>query len=333
MKRFFLVMLAALGLSASLSATLIDFVKVEDPGNADDTLPGSPYGGVGYSFLISKYEISNAQYAEFLNAVAKTDTYNLYRTDMGTGARGGITRSGSPGSYSYTTKANFDNKPVNFVSVFDALRFVNWLHNGQPTGLQTASTTEDGAYTFSGATTVGGRNSGARYWLPSEDEWYKAAYYDPTKTGGYWYYPTQSDTQPIVALANSVGDITNSGPNVANFNFGVDWNSQDGMPSTIGTAGSTSYYGTFDQAGNVREWTDSTSGSSWISRGGSWGDSSGTFKDSRNVSQTIQAGTTEPNILGFRVAAAIPEPSTVFLLTGGALTLVAARRHQRATGA
>ena len=72
------------------------------------------------------------------------------------------------------------------------------------------------------------KNSGANVYLPSEDEWYKAAYYDPTPGAGggdnYWLHATQSDTAPTVASANSTGDISNPGANVANYNNGADWN-------------------------------------------------------------------------------------------------------------
>jgi hypothetical protein len=71
---------------------------------------------------------------------------------------------------------------VDFVSFWNALRFANWLHNGQPRGLQDETTTEDGAYTLTPTGIVNNtitRNPGAVVFLPSENEWYKAAYYDP----------------------------------------------------------------------------------------------------------------------------------------------------------
>ncbi len=109
------------------------------------------YGSVDYTYRISKYEVTNAQYAEFLNAVASTDSYGLYDTDMGSPEPwewGGITRSGSSGSYTYSAIGGREDMPVNHVSWYDSLRFANWLHNGQPTGAQDNSTTEDGAYTI-----------------------------------------------------------------------------------------------------------------------------------------------------------------------------------------
>src|SRR5690606_33394606 len=130
--------------------------------------------------------------------------------------------SGSPGSYTYATKPNMGNKPVNYVSFFDAMRFTNWLHNGQGSG-----DTETGVYTIgSGLDEV--RSAGAKFWIPSEDEWYKAAYHDASAgtAGVYFDYATGSDIVPTTATANSVGDISNPGARVVNYLFGADWNAQ-----------------------------------------------------------------------------------------------------------
>jgi hypothetical protein len=139
----------------------IDWVTVGDPGNTADWMG---YGAVAHVYRISKYEKTNAQYAEFLNAVARTDTYDLYNADMSSGY-GGITRSGSSGSYTYAPIAGREAMPVNYVSWYDSLRFVNWLHNGQPTGEQDSTTTEGGAYTMITESYPGGlfitRNAGA----------------------------------------------------------------------------------------------------------------------------------------------------------------------------
>ena len=100
------------------------------------------------------------------------------------------------------------------------------------------------------------REISSRYFIPTENEWYKAAYYDPRSVaeggpaGNYWLYPTQSNSAPTQATANANGDISNPGNNVVNFLSGADWNGQDGNVTTVGSAGSDSYYGTFDQGGN-----------------------------------------------------------------------------------
>jgi formylglycine-generating enzyme required for sulfatase activity len=144
-----LLVLAALLLVTPAHAVTIDWVTVPGTGtpNVGDTQWDRCYGSVADTYLIGKYEVTNAQYAEFLNAVTATDSYSLYSTRMAESRSGGITQGGSDGSYSYTVKEGFANKPVNFVSFWDALRFANWLHNGQPSEAQNGMTTEDGAYT------------------------------------------------------------------------------------------------------------------------------------------------------------------------------------------
>jgi hypothetical protein len=100
------------------------------------------------------------------------------------------------------------NKPVNFISWFNAARFANWLHNNMPSGSQNSLTTESGAYYLNGTTSDATitRISGARYALPTEDEWYKAAYYKGgSSNAGYWNYATQSDSIPSCVASDSSG--------------------------------------------------------------------------------------------------------------------------------
>jgi formylglycine-generating enzyme required for sulfatase activity len=301
----------------------METVPVGNPGNAPDTRYETPgYGSVGYSYRIGKYEVTNAQYCEFLNAVADADTNNLYNTNMGSGY-GGITRSGSSPNYTYNVISGRENKPVNWVSWYDTLRFANWMHNGQSTGAQCSSTTEDGAYDMSlGAGVV--RKPEAKVFLTSEDEWYKAAYY---KAGGvnagFWAYPTQSDfmypspraeappgTDMIYGSANYhsvVGDLTDVGSYTA-------------KPSD-------SSYGTFDQAGNVYEWNEADIygyGSFRGLRGGSFcfGNDESLLASFRNAGYP----TSENNDIGFRVAE-VPEPCSASLLLMGCLVLTHRRRR------
>src|SRR5262249_24964398 len=140
--------------ATALPAT-IPTVSVANPGNpADFRYYGVGYGAVPYSFNIAQREVTNAQYTEFLNAVAASDPYALYSTSMASDTRGGIIRSGAVGNYTYSVKPpalngsyGYDNKPVVFVSWFDAIRFANWMNNGQGN-----ADTEDGAYTLLGGT-------------------------------------------------------------------------------------------------------------------------------------------------------------------------------------
>lgn len=182
MRRFFALLNTAslLLIASQTSAVTIDWVTVGNPGNAADTRANydgiSGYGSVAYVYQISKYEITNAQYVEFLNAIADTDPNELYSTSMGSGF-GGITRSGTSGSYSYSAITGRGDLPVNYVSFYDAIRFANWLQNGQPIGPQDIATTEGGAYTITGQGVADNsiiRNEEATIALPTQDEWYKA---------------------------------------------------------------------------------------------------------------------------------------------------------------
>jgi formylglycine-generating enzyme required for sulfatase activity len=320
-------------------------VRVGDAGNSADI---TGRGAVDHDFSIGKYEVTIGQYTAFLNAVAATDDHDLYSPMMTKALNtAGIERTGAPGSYSYEVMENDGSsadRPIAFVSWFDAARFANWMGNGQPRGGQTATTTEDGAYALAGRTAgtapaankvnpntqspptytlptgdewykagfydpsastvpasvaaspaAGGspaasgllataptRNSvnpntgkAPAYFIPTEDQWYKAAYYDPSlggDSGGYYAYPTQSDERP----GNTIGDR----PNRATYLDGVyattrspKFDFDQGYLTDVGAfSGSPSHYGTFDQAGNVFEWNDlaETAGVVRGFRAGSW---------------------------------------------------------------
>lgn len=295
--------------SIASAAVTIDWVTVGDPGNAADS---TGYGAVGYEYQIGKYEVTNAQYAGFLNAADPngTNANGIYNSFMGSDVRGGISfnTGGAIGS-KYSVKTHMGNKPVNYVSWYDAARFANWLHNGQGSG-----STETGAYTLNGNTGIISKNVGATVWIPTENEWYKAAYYDPTPGAGggdnYWHHATQSDSAPTVATANATGEVSNPGANVANYNSGADWNAQNGNSTTVGSATANSYFGTADQAGNVWEWNDLVIASLRGLRGGSWISSSSNSLAASTRSDGIPI--IENSTIGFRLAT-IPEPSAFIL--------------------
>ena len=295
MKR--LLVLAALFFVLPAQAEVtIDWVIVGDPGKACDTQSQGCFGAAAYTYQISKYEVTNAQYTEFLNAVAATDAYGLYHTNMGVAAYptyGGITRSGSSGSYTYSTIAGREDMPVNNVDFYDSLRFANWLHNGQPTGAQDATTTEFGAYNMSlGSAVV--RRGAAKVFLTSEDEWYKAAYFNGTS---YFDYPAGSDTPTTC-------EVPGATPNTANCDEVV------GDVTDVGSyTGSASPYGTFDQGGNVWEWTETIIGSDRGLRGGNINVNPDKLAASFRVALNPAAFS---GLTGFRVASrdpAAPVPS------------------------
>jgi len=320
MKRLLALAALLFALPAHAEVT-IDWVTVDDPGNTCDVQLQGCFGAVSYEYRISKHEVTNAEYAELLNAVAATDTSSLYSTSMGSGV-GGITRSGSSGSYTYSAIAGREDMPVNYVSFYNSLRFANWLHNGQPTGAQDSTTTEDGAYDISlGSSVV--RKAGAYVFLTSEDEWYKAAYH--AGSGTYYDYPAGSDTRTTCALAGATANTANCGM--------VEGDLTDAGSYT----GSASPNGTFDQGGNVWEWNEAIGGSVRGLRGGGFSNGPGTLAASYRYGISP---TDEYSNVGFRVAspAAAPVPSLsptgVALMGGlvfgiGIMGLVIAARRRR----
>ncbi len=314
--------------------TSLNFVSVGDAGNAADVRYSTPgYGGVNYNYQIGKHEVTAGQYTEFLNAVAKTDTYNLYNTGMG-GSFGSchVQRTGSPGSYVYTVPADYANRPVNFVSWGDAARFANWLSNGQPIGPQGPSTTESGSYSINGITGTFAlaavlRSSNAKYVIPSEDEWYKAAYYDVNKPGGpgYWKFATGTDSVPSNILSN---------PDPGN---NANFYSVDGIGHTIGSpyyltqvgafSNSKSRYGTFDQGGNVWEWNEALGPDLFRVMRGSAYDNYSIDYLSAGGRNTNRLSGYEASEIGFRIVL-VPEPFTGLLLLA-ALPLFHRRRTNR----
>jgi formylglycine-generating enzyme required for sulfatase activity len=294
------------------------WVTVGDPGN-----PASPFfgsGSVNYVFRMGKYETTNAQYVEFLNAkAAQGDSLNLYNASMGTDPHGGIARAGSgtvADPFVYSTLPNFANKPVNFVGFFDGARMANWMNNGKGN-----ADTETGAYTLLGGTPTPSnwrtvtRNPGAAVYLPNDDEWTKTSLYEPGH--GWWFYGTRSNVVPTKAAATDTGDVANPGADVANYGYGVTWNGVNGNVTTVGGAGPTSesYYGAADMTGNVFEWCDNIVTVQGIPmrslRGGS-------FVESETAQVSGAFGSASPGIevfsFGFRLAAAIPEPVGAALL-------------------
>lgn len=256
------------------SSTGYELLPVANPGNRPDK---TGFGSVGKTFWIGKFEVTIQQYCDFLNAVAATDTYGLYDNAMGSVLNSaGIKRSGSEGAYSYAPMENAGDsaqRPITYVSWFDAARFANWMSNGQPSGPQGESTTENGAYDLSGATSGPAvprnrinpnRGGQPTFYLPTENQWYKAAYYSPRLNryrGGYYKYATSSDTAP----GNKVGNASNMANYIDDFNGTYTYSvtgeryidlGQNYLFDTGAYSASASYYGTFDQSGAVYNWND-----------------------------------------------------------------------------
>lgn len=323
-----------LAVAPAWSAVVIDLVPVGNSGNAADPATGGFYGAVTGTAWIGKYEVTIGQYAAFLNAVGATDPYGLYDSNLqSNGNIAGIIRSGSSGSYTYTVTgpagvtpsgaSSPSNRPITYLSWFDCARFANWMANGQPAGAPGSTTTENGAYALNGAIsgTAPWRNatnpntgSAPIFTLPSENLWYKAAYYSPvlnSGSGGYYTYATQSNTTP----GNTIGSLSNQANYALGNKYAVtqasSWSSSQNYLTEVGAfTNSASYYGTFDQSGNVREWIDTISNMPAL-RGGPWGnpqplDQSSTDRVASNPADNVNF------VSGFRLSSpiAVPEPST-----------------------
>ena len=331
-----------------------DWAAVGNAGNAPDTLvmnkgPAADsttgYGSVGYTYQISKYDVTNSQYTQFLNAVdpAGSNTLRVYNTKMsdananpaGLAYTGGIDRNLAAGSGAkYSVKAGQESFPAIWINWASGARFVNWLANGQGSGSTESGVYDMSVFTGNSFATPPARAPGATIFLPSENEYYKAAYYDPTKsgTGGYWQYGTRSDTPPSsVAPAGTA--------NSANIGAGTDGQSGGTLATTMATTGSTfstsvnyltnvggytsakSYYGLSDVEGLVYNWTEGTRESFGnqlpIARGGSWRYNEGASGAAyRNVYSG--AGATSYAWYGFRIAGlpSAPPGTTVNVASG-----------------
>ena len=261
------------GGSGSPTGSLVSYnlVPVGNAGNAADT---TGFGSVSYTFSIGQYDTSIAQYTAFLNATAKVDPNGAYDTRMGTDLNiAGITRASTNNGYVYTVMNNggdSSNRPIAYVNWFNAARFANWMSNGQPVGPQSSTTTENGAYDLTQSangmavaknTCNPNTNKTVVYWIPTENEWYKAAYFSPnynsTGSAGYYLYATQSNTAPGNLIGNAANQVnvnnntlfsvTQVATLVASQNYLTDGGAFSSSPS---------YYGTFDQIGNLYQWND-----------------------------------------------------------------------------
>lgn len=281
----------------------INFVTIGNAGNADDT---TGYGGVNYSYSMAVNEVSQSM----------IDAYNAL--------------SGGPAvNYDSLISDGGDGpaRPSTGISWNEAARFVNYLNTSR--GYSAAyNFTTNGSNDNISLWSIGDagynaanpfRNSNAGYFLPSEDEWYKAAYYDPTANGGlggYWDFATGSNSAPT-----AVGNGTVSGTSVYDGQIG---------PADINDAGGLSPYGTMAQNGNAFEWTESEAdgtndipGDTRTIRGGSWSD---TDIELNALNRFIFSPNFEDITFGFRIAA-VPEPSAFFLTMLGLIGVVTRRRR------
>ncbi len=288
----------------------LDFVNIGNPGNAADTRLLNACGKVDYDYRMGTYEISR----DMITRASAAGSLGITLADM-TGYGG-----------------NGVNHPATGVSWNEAARFVNWLNTseGFSPAYKFAVQPGEGGYSanadillwqsgdagYNAANPF--RNDLAHYFLPSVDEWYKAAYYSPS--GSYFDYPTGSDTDPTAISSGTAAGTA------------VYQQSYDTGPADITLAGGLSPFGTMGQGGNVFEWDETAydltnnSAGAWRGfRGGCWNFDSYTLRFSfRDHGET----TREADGIGFRVAS-VPEPGSITLLFGAAAALLWWKRRKR----
>lgn len=252
----------------------IKLVDVKDEGNEND--PKTGLGMVIQEYSITQTEVTANQYCNYLNVVATGDNYLLfYNEKMGSDPNvASIKRVLVDGKNQYSViqdkQGDRGNFPIVHVNLYQAARFCNWLQNQSTPGLRGDALTERGAYTLNGKSSGPiARNPEAVWFIPTENEWYKPAYY---KGGGlkegYWNFANRSDWAPSHSL--------NGGENSANYcsssytKAGPPYLTEvDYFKKSVGA------YNTYDMSGNVAEWvaTEENQGAAplkYLARGGSW---------------------------------------------------------------
>jgi len=308
---------AVASVASSVLGVQMDMVTINNPSNAGNPLSNpAGMGSVSYVFRMATQETSNSQYVQFLNSVdpSGSNPNGIYHSSMTDNALGGIVFDSSaaagskysvkPGTRNAVAGGTYANMPVNFVTWFSAARFINWLENGMQSS---PSSMETGSYTLNNATSgpIAARNPGAIYFLPSADEWYKAAFFNGST---YTTFQTNSNTTPTASLDLALVNVGNFS-NIA------------GGPIDVGAyVNTTSAYGLFDMLGNVAEMTDTINGSgSYRAMGGGFGGGSAGW-NATTTNVVTYSGEQFFNSVGFRVAA-VPEPSTYALLAASAAGL------------
>jgi hypothetical protein len=276
--------------------------------------PCQEVGGVPYEYGIGKVEVTVEQYVAFLNTVDPfgRNQMGLYsENESGTAwpRFGQIDYSAlaRAGRHYAAAAPEWNDKPYGFANFLRSARFDNSVANGKVLSRTSSSSngfdyvtytvrlsrrSGTGMYDMHTRAPVRTKESG--FVIPSQNEWIKAAYYDPTGAGtfSYWWYPTnpgspfsEGGVPSPVALDPTTGDVVNSSTQpLANFHAegqaGAYWcpsnQTQEacetvnplhmpakaykklyqGSLNTVGQAGTYSPWGTLEQGGNAVEWTD-----------------------------------------------------------------------------
>ena len=340
-------------------ATGIDFVTVRAVDNAayQSTIPGNlanGRGSVGYAYRIGRFEVTTAQWAEFFNAAFDRPVNDRipHIVAPDTGNWGAVSATPTvQGGRRWRVPAGSEMIPVGDISWRMAAIYCNWLCNNKSTAREAFLSGAYDVSTFGFATPSGGswtdqaaRSPGARYFIPTWDEWLKAAHYDPNKVnsdgsvGGWWQYSTTSDTAPRYGPPGATVTDPNTGAvlGAAQANAGYSaftFPGSDPFSVPLGAYPAvTSPWGLLDTAGGSAEWTESILGD--IDRARRF-DGSNRLDDAfaASLSDSVRyVGGEYPHIptfeFGLRIAAVVPAPGVCAAWAGVFFTL-SARRHRR----
>jgi len=317
-----------------------NFITISDAGNAaydrEDNLGFTTgRGSVDYEYRIAQTEVTSAQFVDFLNG---------WRSSGGAlNALGASNWGGFFDGSQWSVFPGQELHPVGGFSWREAAMYTNWLHNGKPTnnldGFQsgaydtsTFTFTTDPRPAFGDQTT---RSPGAKYWIPSYDEWIKAAHYDPNKDGqgdgGWWLYSDSSDTQPVPGM-----------PGVGETSAGVDISPSDAFDIPLMSYPETQTpWGLLDTSGGGTEWTEewhAVNGPDERERRVWQGNAAGTqtwnpLDKFSGADIAWRSGSDRPNLnsirLSLRVASAIPAPGVgVGLVCGFGFFAQRRRRYE-----
>jgi hypothetical protein len=280
-----------------------------------------PVGAVNYEFRMARTEVTNAQYLDFL--IALNDVVPQPQNLVVAMCGAEITRSGTAGSYTWTIWSGAHNMGATMGWHYAAM-YCNWLHNDQR---RDAAAFLSGAYDVSTYWPNPGppqltHSPGARFWLPSRDEWTKAMHYDPNKNGpgqgGYWMFPTSSDTLPVGGPPGTPGAQTGAGEYDAAPNYARIYD--------VGSYPLTqSPWGLLDGSGGQREWCEGDGNFEVLG-----------IRGSRNLDDSIDLhdpldryryGVFYGPDAGIRLASMVPAPGVAFTLAGGIAAVVVRRRR------
>ncbi|MBS0188655.1 MAG: SUMF1/EgtB/PvdO family nonheme iron enzyme [Planctomycetes bacterium] len=304
------LVVVGIGFGAQASASVqvinrygIDFCVIGDPGNRATNSTETPFNGsrgsVNYTYALSKTEVSIGQWYEFVDAYGKYISPTLAGPTF-IGRRGIQEDTSRPSGWGLIPTAR--NLPAEVGWRYAAM-YCNWLTNDRRTD---KAAFETGAYDISTFGKVGGvytdqvtHSASAKFWIPSLDEWIKAAYWDPNRIGqgqgGYWLRPGGRDSFLKPGLPQNGGETSADTGNAEHLLVGS-------YPSISGP------WGLLDVSGSVSEWTEHLDPDGGRSVLGTYAGQSRLLVDSLRWDGA--GGDPSFNLFGIRLATSIPSPGS-----------------------